>query len=148
MFGVAERPGRHGVQAKAIRRISSQVEEIDQSAGEPFRQLREKCLADWDALLTVNHVSVGLGAIHGFRRNSTAYWQKHGVATCSASLGGFALGAAHFNSKLLSSESRSPLAARNVPLRHLTDGSNRDAHHWRPKDTFYFDDSMIVRLFA
>jgi len=50
-------------------------------------------------LLTVNHVSVGLGAIHGFRQNSTAYWQKHGVATCSASLGGFAVGAAHFNSK-------------------------------------------------
>lgn len=88
MFGVAERPGRRGVQAKTIRRISSHGDEVDQSSGASFRELREKCLAEWDALLTVNQVSVGLGAIHGFKQNSTAYWQKHGVATCSASLGG------------------------------------------------------------
>ena len=149
MFGVAERPDRRGVQAKTIRRICSHGDEVDQNSGASFRELREKCHAEWDGLLTVNQVSVGLGVIHGFRQNSTAYWQKHGVATCSASLGGFAVGAAHFNSKLPSSGRRSPLAARNVPLRHLTAGSNRASHHWPTQDAFYFSgNEMIVRLYA
>lgn len=149
MFGVAERPGRHGVQDRAIRRISSQGDETGRASRGVFQTLKERCLADWNDLLINSGASVGLAAIHGFGRNSTAYWQKHGIATCAASLPGFAVGAAHFNSNLPASAVRSPLAARDVPASHLTAGSSRAAHSWSPVDAFYFGGKeALARLYA
>lgn len=156
MFGVAERNGRLGIQARSIRRIvdgERQYRRDDNTdkwdSPHTFRAELTKCLDGWSNLIASKRVSVGLAAIHRFAGHSTVYWQKHGIASCSAALdGGYAVGAAHFASGLPSKASASPLAARAVPQRHLGQGVNRNPHNWAPQDSFWVGKKRaLVRLY-
>jgi hypothetical protein len=159
MFGTAERNGRNGTQGRAIRRIQNgSVQHRRDRLARPnqltqrgkFRLIRDDCLNRWDDLLTKSRVTVGLAAIHGFGGHSTAYWQKHGIASSSAALGrGFSVGAAHFSDALPQNSSSSTLSARNVPSTHLRQGRNRQPHSWNPVASFTTLDGLaLVRLYS
>jgi len=99
--------------------------------------------------------TVSLVAIHGFERpGGEVYWQRHGLATSSAALGGaLSVGAAHFREKLPHSTEQSPLAAFRVPERQLWMSHHRKGHTFAPLDGFEvalpWDKSVraLVRLF-
>lgn len=155
MFGVPEKDKRLGIQAKGIRRITDETRRyrrdanaITPDAPAVFRRELVKCVDGWSKLLDSKEVSVGLAAIHEFPAHSTVYWQKHGIASCSAALnGGLAVGAAHFISGLPSKASASPLAARRVPRHHLEKGVERPPHNWAAKDHFFDPKGALVRLY-
>lgn len=116
-----------------------------------FRTLRTETVKSFGHLLMSNKVSVGLGAIHQFRRPGLDNrWQRHGIAVCSAALGGQCICAAHFNDRLPNAEKShaSTLAASNVRPRHLTQGVKRKAHRLGAvKYLRAFDERLLVRLF-
>lgn len=82
-----------------------------------------------------------LVGIHGFERpGRDGYWQRHGIATASAAMGGIpCIGAAHYAVSLPRPRSTT-LAASDVPAGQLTAGSQRRAYALRP------DDSLQVSL--
>ena len=82
--------------------------------------------------------TVNLVAIHGFRRaGAELYWQRHGLATASAALGGgLVVGGAHFSQTLPHTLTSAPLAAQGVPKAHLWASHNRTAHALAPVESF------------
>jgi hypothetical protein len=145
MFGVADRGNVNRTRACYIKRIGTDEDPVNRGT-EDFPKRLSTDLKSFERLLRVRDVTVGLVAIHTFRRSSTVYWQKHGIATCSAALrGGIAIGAAHF-SKLPLHPTASTLAAIRVPKTHLSDGVYRQAHRREPNDQFEHS-SALVRLF-
>jgi len=135
MFGVAENDWRNGIRSKAIKFISTKTGVI-QRGHESFLPLLEKCISDWNNLISQSNCTVGISTIHGFEGHSTNYWQKHGIASCSAALrGGLAVAAAHFHSGLPKSEYSSVLAAVNVPKTHLQKGTERPHLDLKPTDS-------------
>lgn len=78
-------------------------------------------------------------AIHGFERpGRELLWQRHGLATASAALGGkLVVGASHFTAALPRAVEDSPLAAFGVARDHLTKGGHRPACEHAPLDGFY-----------
>jgi hypothetical protein len=93
-------------------------------------------VAEWGQLLADHRVDVALTAVHRFQQpGRDIFWQRHGLATASAALGGgLAVGAAFFTDRLPDSRSRwsSPLAACGVPREHLNQGLHRPARRFEP----------------
>jgi hypothetical protein len=149
MFGIAERGDIKGIRARFIQWIGTYKDQVGREE-RCFRDRLEKNLADFGRLLT-NDVTIGLAAIHSFQGHATGFWQRHGIASCSAALGsGFAVGAAHFGN-LPKNPMASTLAADRVPETHLKQGVKRKAHSLAPKDQFlseYKNSSALVRLFS
>jgi hypothetical protein len=114
-----------------------------------FRERLEANLAAFLELLAT--VTTGVAAIHEFKTSRSSFWQRHGIASCSATLdNGFAVGAAHFSHQLPQQSHTSTLAAAYVPTKHLTQGLNRKAHSWLPRDHFVVDcdhGAALVRIF-
>ena len=150
MFGVAERGDPKGRRAGNIRWIGNYEDRLERGT-EGFAERLATNLAAFKELLTTENVTVGIAAIHSFEGHSTGFWQRHGVAACSAALGsGFSVGAAHF-SNLPQQPNASTLAAARVPVEHLTQGHHRQAYSWTPNDQFPFacnPGSALVRLFC
>ena len=94
---------------------------------------RDEWMATHLERLKTDVADVSLVGIHGFEHpGRDGYWQRHGLATCSAATEGRpAIGAAHFTSALPTPQS-SPLAAARAPLKHLTEGGYRLGHGFRP----------------
>lgn len=149
MFGVAEGGSKPGRRGKAIRRIAKGETEVKGRAA--ISKAKAECLTRWLELMKREAPSVALAAIHRFAGHSTAYWQKHGIASASAALGGgYALGAAHFEGGLPKHSGSSPLAAAQVEKSHLRQGVHRKQNAWIPKDGFTFESQgveVLVRLF-
>jgi hypothetical protein len=74
--------------------------------------------------------------VHRFQQpGRDIFWQRHGLATASAALGGgLAVGAAFFTDRLPDERARwsSPLAACGVPREHLSQGLYRPARRFEP----------------
>jgi hypothetical protein len=149
MFGIADWGAGIDKRAKLIRRIGTHEHEV-QRRDSRFRTRLTQNLATLNDLLTNGKVTVGIAAIHGFEGQATGYWQKHGIATCSAALkGGFAVGAAHFVD-LPQGPKAYTLAAKELPEKHLRlkDLRKRSLHCWQPSYQFPMDDnSALIRLF-
>ena len=150
MFGVVEHGDLGGTRARNIRCIGDYEDKIERGT-ERFQEQLTKNLASFRELLTSQGVTVGIAAIHCFDKHNTAFWQRHGIAACSAALReGFAIGAAHFR-ELPRSAISSTLAAARVPRQRLADNRHRQAHSWTPHEHFnlQFDrSSALVRLFC
>ena len=147
MFGVAERGDVKGVRARNIRWIGTYQDPIERDEPSFNNKLAANLHVFGEAL---DGVTVGIAAIHNFEGHSTAMWQRHGIAACSAALeSGFAVGAAHFGQLPLKSSS-SALAAAQVGAKHVNEGIKREAHSWEPCDHFNFrtqQSAALVRLF-
>ncbi|MGH7030592.1 MAG: hypothetical protein ACREEZ_09230, partial [Stellaceae bacterium] len=148
MFGVAEYGNINGVRARNIHRIGTYQNPIERR-NRGFKDNLTTNLAAFSKLL--DGVTVGIAAIHSFNNHSTGFWQRHGIASCSAALNsGFAVGAAHF-SQLPQSRDVSTLAAAQVPTEHLMQGHHRLANSWMPDDHFEAGApplATLVRLFC
>lgn len=148
MFGIAERGNINGRRARNIRKIGTYQDRLKQDERD-FEDTLKKNLAGFVTLL--DGVTVGIAAIHRFKGHSTGFWQRHGIASCSAALkSGFAVGAAHFG-EFPQQPNSSTLAAARVPAQHLTQGHQRQANSWVPNDHFEFrsrQGSALVRLFC
>jgi len=150
MFGAAERGNVNGKRARAIGSVG-EFESWIARGDNGFSDRLNSNLATFKALLIDPDLTVGIAAIHEF--GMATFWQRHGIASCAASLGntGIAIGAAHFD-PLPSRADASPLAAKNVPRRHLEllDFRARGAHRLRPLDSFTLQlgsNRTLVRLF-
>lgn len=144
IFGVAEHGDVDGARARNIRRIGTYQR--------GSRSFDDKLTTNLGSFVKVlDRVTVGIAAIHYFDGHSTGFWQRHGIAACSAALGsGFAVGAAHFGQLPLKPNS-STLAAAQVPATHVTQGIQRQANSWMPNDHFEFpspEGAALVRLFS
>ncbi len=117
--------------------------------------LQRSLVARWQGLFAAHRPTVALIAIHGFEHpGRDGYWQRHGIATASAALGGgLAVGAAHFRYALPVGANQSPLAAHGVSDRHLHAGTLRLAHNLPTRDAFWITignstkPRALVRLF-
>jgi hypothetical protein len=149
MFGIAERGNISKSRAQNIHWIGTYDDQVERGK-QRFSDILKANLADFTKLLATD-VTVGIAAIHQFPGSSTGFWQRHGIAACSAGLNsGYAVGAAHFR-KLPLRPNSSTLAATAVPKRHLKQGHARKAHSWAPKDNFpatFEHCSALVRLFC
>ena len=85
--------------------------------------------------------TVGLVGIHRFKKpGRELLWQRHGIATASAALGGgLVVGASHFLKALPFRAGQSSLAAYGVPVGHLSLGMRRTARVHAPLDGFFVD---------
>jgi hypothetical protein len=69
---------------------------------EEFAAARRRCLMAWHQFVEAHQPDVALATIHRFRLpGQDSFWQRHGIAGASASLGGaLVVAAAHFESAL------------------------------------------------
>lgn len=132
LFGFDIPPDKPTAKARAIRAIWS-GRGIARTGDPGFLTLRAACLRNWDRLWREQRPAVAISAVHGFSRPGLdSYWQRHGLAACSAALGGnLAVAASHFYYQL-PAEGCSPLAAHGVGKRHLRLGSHRQARPLLP----------------
>jgi hypothetical protein len=146
VFGVAAVTGRAIAQIRAIKRIGTLRDEL--TRGQPgFRERLHQNIEQFRRLIETKAPTVAFAAIHEFAKQSTSFWQRHGIATCSAALGGGkVVGAAHFLSGLPRSPTASPLAAHSVFKDHLDQATHREAHLWAPID-YFEQDGMLARLY-
>jgi hypothetical protein len=149
MFGFAERGDIKQARAQNIQWIGTHENQIHRGQ-QHFANAVKTNLRKFKSLLAAD-VTVGIAAIHEFGGSSTGFWQRHGIAACSAALNsGFAIGAAHF-AHLPQRPNSSTLGAARVPRRHLKQGHSRKAHSWAPKEHFEVtieQCSALVRLFC
>jgi hypothetical protein len=121
--------------------------------GQDLRILRKRCVEKFAQLLKGKEkkVSVCLGAIHQIERaGGDNYWERYGVANCSAALRGVCICATHYCEGLPDpvNPRASTLAACDVPARHLTQGHNRKAHRMAAANHLSaFNGQLLVRLF-
>jgi hypothetical protein len=116
-----------GVRAKAggskdiLRAIRYLTDTNGQVVDPPSHQRRRALLRRWSNFIEASDVNAALAAIHNFEQpGRDLYWQRHGIASASAALGGgLVVGAAHYMEALPSDPRRSPLAARAVPQSHI-----------------------------
>lgn len=106
----------------------------------------ESAVSAWTKLTT--GLDAALIAIHGFGgRGNSSMWQRHGISTASAALGGgLALAGAHFE-RLPRSEGVQTLSAHRVPKSHLGAGQHRGAEAFPPVKSARVGEAMI-RWFA
>jgi hypothetical protein len=101
---------------------------------------RDELLGRFAALIEREKPDVALITVHGFDQpGRETRWQRHGIASTSAGLGGaLAVGAAHFRYALPDAETldHAPLASLGVPTRHLTQGLHRTARKLAAEDGF------------
>ena len=134
VFGVAEAIVGPTPRIRYIRYLAPDRRYDGADAG--FVAVRRRLVAAWGQLLTDRRVDVVLTAVHRFQQpGRDIFWQRHGLATASAALGGgLAVGAAFFTDWLPDSQCRwsSPLAACGVPREHLSQGLHRPARRFEP----------------
>jgi hypothetical protein len=155
VFGVAEAIVGPTVRMRYIRYLAPNWR--DDSAGAGFVAVRQRLVAEWGQLLTDQRVDVVLTAVHRFQQpGRDVFWQRHGLATASAALGGgLTVGAAFFTDRLPDGRERwsSPLAACGVPMEHLSQGLHRLARCFEPVDLLTINGRRngkpraLVRLF-
>jgi hypothetical protein len=87
----------------------------------------------WRATMHAAAPTVALVAIHGFERpGREGYWQRHGIASVSAALGGLAVGSAHYRRLTRRDQLKTPLASSGVPREHLGAGIRRRSQPLAP----------------
>ena len=154
-FGLAEPINGPTARTRYIRNINYEDRRI--SFGDPhFTKLRQSCLDRWDALLKAKPVDVALTTIHNFGEpGADLFWQRHGIATASAAMGGgLAIGASHYWDELPNPDrfDQSPLAAFNVKTSHLKKGLHRKAESLHCVDAISIKHknvgSAVIRLFS
>lgn len=153
VFGVAEALIGPTARMRYIRYLAP--DQLDDGAG--FVAVRRSLVAEWRQLLADQRVDVVLTAVHRFQQpGRDIFWQRHGLATASAALGGgLAVGAAFFTDRLPDGRDRwsSPLAACGVPREHLGQGLHRPALRFEPITVLTINDRRngkphaLVRLF-
>jgi len=117
--------------------------------GSEFKNIRKSCIEKFNKMIKRKKIASGIVAIHRFTSHGNSsgkvMWQRHGIASCSAALGKFAVGAAHFEE--LPRYDISTLVSNKVPKNHLSkSGHNRKSHEVLPKDNFILN-KVLVRLF-
>jgi hypothetical protein len=134
VFGVAEAVIGPTPRVRYIRSLAPNQRYDGTGAG--LTALRRQLVAEWRTLLTEQRVEVALVAVHRLQQpGRDIFWQRHGLATASAALGGgLAVGAAFFTDRLPDGQDRwsSPLAACGVPAAHLKQGLHRPARRCEP----------------
>ena len=132
LFGFDIPPKLSSARARSIRALWDEGR-IVRKGEVGFTALRSACLRDWERLWRSEDPNIVISAAHGFdRQGLDGYWQRHGVATSSAALGGaFAVTAAYFYD-YLPDKGRSPLAAYKVGASHLDRGCHRRARSFFP----------------
>jgi predicted amidohydrolase len=132
VFGVAEAVIGPTARIRYIRYLAPNGRYDGADAG--FVAARRRLVVEWGQLLADQQVDVALAAVHRFQQpGRDFFWQRHGLATASAALGGgLALGAAFFTDQLPDGRDRwsSPLAACGVPREHLGQGLHRPARRF------------------
>lgn len=100
-YGVANSPDKSRFIRQIVAGGNHMAREVG-SAGREFRQALKEGLAGWTKL--VEGASGAAIAIHRFggvgKPLSTSYWRRHGIATASAKLGGWAVAGANFEPRL------------------------------------------------
>lgn len=147
-YGVANSPDKSGYIRKIVAGGNHMVREVGR-AGREFRHALKKGLAGWTKL--VEGASGAAIAIHRFGGDgkpfSTNYWRRHGIATASAKLGGWAVAGANFDARLPYRDS-DMLAADCVPFEHLAKGQRRETWDATPiGDYVVGDGDVLVRVF-
>lgn len=134
VFGVAEANIGPTARIRYIRYLAADQRYDGTDAD--FVAARRRLVVEWGQLLADQRVDVALAAVHRFQQpGRDIFWQRHGLATASAALGGgLAVGAAFFTDRLPDSLGRwsSPLAACGVPMEHLEQGLHRPARRFEP----------------
>jgi hypothetical protein len=151
LFGVTDCPAHLAARSGGLRWLRHDGTYIG-GRSRTFQDLRRELLDQWATLVRAWAPDVALVAIHDFTKpGRDGYWQRHGIATASAALGGsLVVGAAHFLDGV-PSHGHSPLAADRVPKSHLTLGPYRPAARLRPTDSFVATIQNLtasVRLFT
>jgi hypothetical protein len=102
----------------------------------------ESAVSAWTAM--TSGLDASLIAIHGFGGSgNSSMWQRHGISTASAALGGgLALAGAHFE-RLPRSEGVQTLSALRVPASHLGAGHHRGAEALPPIKSARVDEAMV-----
>jgi hypothetical protein len=93
-----------GVRAKAggskdiLRAIRYLTDADGHAVDPPSHRQRRALLRRWSSFIDASGVNVALAAIHNFEQpGRDLYWQRHGIASASAALGGgLVVGAAHY----------------------------------------------------
>jgi len=117
-----------------------------------FKRILNQRIAAWQNMLTKHEVEAVLSSIHRFNYpNAELYWQRHGIATASAAMGGkLAIAAANYRDYLPEAD-EAPLAAFNVATQHITAGNHRKAEPFHAKDSLpeleIDNEAAIIRLF-
>jgi hypothetical protein len=126
MFGVKEDPDRPSIRSRAIKSLFYHGRVV-RRRDRDFAAVRHAQVDAWHQLLRRQQPDIAIAVVHRFERPGLdGYWQRHGIATASAALGGFAVGAAHFR-QWLPHRLETPLAASGVPADHLAQGPHRRA---------------------
>jgi hypothetical protein len=151
MFGCSETTENPTARTDYIRHIGegSITHEYRDSN---FEEIRKECVNNFQDLLKRHQVKIGIVAIHLFDKpGQDVYWRRHGIATCSATLQGLGIGAAHFKERLPDFKS-STLASAGVPREYLylKPKTRRQDRSFllEPIDYFSVDDKALVRLFG
>src|SRR5918993_1555213 len=129
-----------GVRAKAggskdiLRAIRYLTDANGQAVDPPSYRQRRALLNRWSNFIDASGVNVALATTHNFEQpGRDLYWQRHGIASASAAIGGgLVVGAAHYMEALPTDPCRSPLAACAVPKSHIRAGLARQAHPLAP----------------
>ena len=97
----------------------------------------DRWISGWAKSISQLRPNLNLVGVHGFEHpGGEVYWQRHGIATASAALGGIpTIGAGHYAHALPLGDG-SPLAAFGVPISHIHDRQFRKAFLLKPKDHF------------
>ena len=98
VFGVAEEIIGPTARIRYIRYLAPD----HRYDGSEFVAVRRRLVAEWGKLLVDQRVDVVLTVVHRFQQpGRDIFWQRHGIATASAALGGgLAVGAAFFTNRL------------------------------------------------
>jgi len=155
VFGVAEAIVGPTARTRYIRYLAP--DQRYDGAGGGLVAVRQRLVTKWGRLLTDQRVDIALTAVHRLQQpGRDIFWQRHGLATASAALGGrLAVGAAFFTDRLPDEGDRwsSPLAACGVPREHLSQGLHRPARRFEPVDLLTINGRRngkpraLVRLF-
>jgi hypothetical protein len=147
VFGIAERPDQPGRRTEILRYVEREGKVIDTGHRE-FKELRHRCIQQWDLLIRTNRPTASIAAIHNFEKpGRDVFWQRHGIATASAAMGGgLSVGAAHFEIAL-PDQSRSTLASFGVRRTHLESAGHRKGHALLPLDQFSVGHEALVRIY-
>lgn len=147
-YGVANSAGK----SRYIREITSDGKRRIREpghAGREFRQALENGLAGWMRL--VERANAAAIAIHHFGQGgkpfSTSYWRRHGIATASAKLDGWAVAGANFDRRL-PTPGVDITASHRVPHEHIAMGQRRPTHDSAPVCDYVVGDGEVrVRVF-
>lgn len=153
MFGINEWPDVPSPRKTYMRYLYLEGQLLTKT-DRNWERIKRNLISKWRDIVDDKEkpVEVAIAAIHRFAwPNADCFWQRHGIATASAALGGgLAIAAAHFRD-FLPYQSESALAAFNVPKIHLKQGCHRQAHSYHAHDALpevrCGKESAIIRLY-